>query len=394
MNLTGRPIFRPRKRYFVLAATLCAAALICQPSHAQNAQKRTGSMVPNKPALGAAGERLNANTIAIISGNLNATYVTIAYDLSAVLDDGDEFRVLPVIGKGGGQNIKDVRFLKGVDLGITQSNLLGYFKRSNEIGPIDDKIVYIAKLFNEEMHLVVRADSGIASIEQLAGKKVNFSDLGSGTQLSTRDIFERLGIKAEELNMGQSDALEKLKSGEIAATVLIAGKPAGAMTKIKAAEGFRILPIAYPKVLHDDYLPAMLTNEDYPGLIAPGQKVETVAVGAVLIAFNWPKGSDRYRRIQKFVDTFFPRLTEFQKPPRHPKWREANVAAVLPGWKRFEGAEEWLRAHAIVSDADRGRFDNFLAVRQQQAQPASLDGDERDQLFQEFMKWQKARERR
>jgi TRAP-type uncharacterized transport system substrate-binding protein len=299
-----------------------------------------------------------------------------------------------VIGKGGGQNIKDVRYLKGVDLGITQSNLLGYFKRSNEIGPIEDKIVYIAKLFNEEMHLVVRADSGIASIEQLAGKKVNFSDLGSGTQLSTRDIFERLGIKAEELNMGQSDALEKLKSGEIAATVLIAGKPAGAMTKIKAAEGFRILPIAYPKVLHDDYLPAMLTNEDYPGLIAPGQKVETVAVGAVLIAFNWPKGSDRYRRIQKFVDTFFPRLTEFQKPPRHPKWREANVAAVLPGWKRFEGAEEWLRAHAIVSDADRGRFDNFLAVRQQQAQPASLDGDERDQLFQEFMKWQKARERR
>src|SRR5437762_7827511 len=155
--------------------------------------------------------------------------MSIAYDMSAVLDDGDDFRVLPVIGKGGGQNIKDVRFLKGVDLGITQSNLLPYFKKTNEIGAIDDKIVYIAKLFNEEMHLVVRADSGITSIEQLAGKKVNFSDVGSGTQLSTRDIFERLSIKAEELNMGQSDALEKLKTGEIAATVLIAGKPAGAM---------------------------------------------------------------------------------------------------------------------------------------------------------------------
>ena len=114
-----------------------------------------------------------------MSGNLNATYMTIAYDMSAVLDDGDEFRVLPVIGKGGGQNIKDVRFLKGVDLGITQSNLLGYYKRTNEIGPIDDKIVYIAKLFNEEMHLIVRADSGITSLADLAGKKVNFSDIGS-----------------------------------------------------------------------------------------------------------------------------------------------------------------------------------------------------------------------
>jgi hypothetical protein len=67
----------------VLAAALCAAVPISQPSHAEN---RSGAMVPNKPALGPAGERLNANTIAIISGNLNATYVTIAYDLSAVLD--------------------------------------------------------------------------------------------------------------------------------------------------------------------------------------------------------------------------------------------------------------------------------------------------------------------
>src|SRR5882757_141048 len=388
----GRPRSRPRVAICCFLGVVLGA-LCAIPGQPALAQHRSGAPMPNKPQLGSVGERVNSNTIAVISGNLNATYVTIAYDLSAVLDDGDEFRVLPVIGKGGGQNIKDVRFLKGVDLGITQSNLLGYFKRSNEIGPIDDKIVYIAKLFNEEMHLVVRADSGITSIEQLAGRRVNFSDVGSGTQLSTRDVFERLGIKAEELNMGQNDALEKLKSGEIAATILIAGKPAGAMTKIKAADGFRILPIAYPKALHDDYLPTMLTNEDYPGLIAPGQKVETVAVGAVLIAFNWPKGSDRYRRIQKFVDTFFPRLTEFQKPPRHPKWREANVAAVLPGWKRFEGAEEWLRTHAIVSDADRGRFDNFLAIRQQQAQPASLTSDERDQLFQEFMKWSKARER-
>src|SRR3954447_24949555 len=154
---------------------LCAAAF----SEAQ--AQRSAAPVPNKPQLGALGERINANTISIISGNPNATYMSIAYDMSAVLDDGDDFRVLPVIGKGGGQNIKDVRFLKGVDLGITQSNLLGYYKRNNEIGPIEDRIVYIAKLFNEEMHLIVRADSGITSIEQLAGKKVNFSDVGSGT---------------------------------------------------------------------------------------------------------------------------------------------------------------------------------------------------------------------
>ena len=347
--------------------------------------------MPNKPQLGSVGERINSNTIAIVSGNPNATYMTIAYDMSAVLDDGDEFRILPMIGKGGGQNIKDVRFLKGVDLGITQSNLLGYYKRTNEVGTIDDKIVYIAKLFNEEMHLIVRDGGGINSIADLAGKKVNFSDVGSGTQLSTRDIFERLAIKPQEVNMGQADAFEALKKGEIAATILIAGKPAGSMAKLKAQDGFRILPVGYDKPLQGEYLPATLSPEDYPGLIAPGQKVETVAVGAVLIAFNWPKGTDRYRRIQKFVDHFFPKLAEFQKAPRHPKWREANLAAVLPGWKRFEGAEEWLRKRDNVAQGERVQFDQFVAGRREK--PAALPSEERDRLFQEFLQW-KARERR
>ncbi len=219
---------------------------------------------------------------------------------------------------------------------------------------------------------------------------MNFSDIGSGTQLSTRDIFERLGVAPQEVNMGQADAFEKLKSGEIAATILIAGKPTASTAKLKASDGFRILPVAYAKPLQKDYLPATLSSQDYPGLIAPGEKIETVAVGAVLIAFNWPKGTDRYRRIQRFVDNFFPKLAEFQKAPRHPKWKEANLAAVLPGWTRFAGAEEWLRKNTSPQ-AEREQFDHFLAGRREKS--AALPSEERDRLFQEFLQW-KARERR
>ena len=132
--------------------------------------------------LGSLGERINANTISIVSGNINAAWLTIAYDLSAVLDDGDDFRVLPVIGRGGEQNVRDVRYLKGVDLGITVAPVLTTFRRTGELGNIDNTIVYITKLFNQEMHVLVRADSGITSLEQLRGKTVNFSDVGSATQ--------------------------------------------------------------------------------------------------------------------------------------------------------------------------------------------------------------------
>jgi len=171
----------------VLAAAVFAAAFSISTAFAQ--QVRGGNQpLPDKPNLGSIGERINSNTISIVSGNINATYLSIAYDMSAVLDDGDEFRVLPVIGKGGGQNIRDVHFLKGIDLRITRASLLNTFRRTGEISNIDDKIVYIAKLFNEEVHVVVRADAGITSLEQLAGKKVNFSDIGSGTQLSSRNF--------------------------------------------------------------------------------------------------------------------------------------------------------------------------------------------------------------
>ena len=43
-------------------------------------------------------------------------------------------RVLPMVGKGPEQNIKDVMFLRGVDMGITQANLLKHFAKTGELG--------------------------------------------------------------------------------------------------------------------------------------------------------------------------------------------------------------------------------------------------------------------
>lgn len=378
-----------RYRWFgILAAALAAAVLAIAPASGQSRSHRS------EASLASLSEQINANTIAIISGNLNATYLSIASDLSAVLDDGDAFRVLPMVGKGGGQNIRDVRFPKGVDLGITQSNLLGYYQRTNEIGRVDDKVSYLAKLFNEEMHVVVRADSGITSLVELDGKRVNFSDVGSGTQFTTRDFFQRLGIEPVEVNTGQADAFEKLKTGEIAASILIAGKPTGSMSKIRAEDGFRFLPVTFSKPLQTDYLPATLTSQDYPNMIPPGAEIETVAVGAVLFAYNWPKNTDRYRRIESFIEHFFPRIAEFQKPPRHPKWRETNLAAVVPGWTRFPAAEDWLQRNTppqLTRDTSREQFERFLASRKAASGDAPTD---RERLFEEFLRWNGTRERR
>jgi uncharacterized protein len=378
----------------VLIIAAVAAAIFILPGHARG-HRGGNEPIPDKADLGSLGARINAHTIAVISGNVNAAWLTMAYDLSAVLDDGNKFRVLPVIGKGGAQNIRDVRYLKGIDLGFTVTTVLNKFRRSGEIGNIVDKIDYVTRLSDHDMHVVVRAGSGVTSIGQLNGKKVNFSDMGSSTEVSARRVFKALGITPVEVNMGQADAYEKMKSGEVAATIQFSATPAPAIAKLHSSDGFRLLPIPYDKPLQEDYLPATLTDADYPGLIPKGQSVKTIAYGAVLIAYNWPKDSDRYRRIAEFVDRFFSHFSEFQKPPRHPAWRQVNLAADLPGWHRFPEAQAWLDSHRRPPpkvSSEQTAFDQFLSQRGGVA-GSQLSVEQRGLLFREFLNWDEERQR-
>jgi TRAP transporter TAXI family solute receptor len=373
-----------------LGIGVIGAALAVFPWAGAGAQQRPtpGFQQTTQPAAAqylARRDKLNQNTVTVVSGNPNGTYLYLAYDLSAVLDDGDELRVLPIVGKGGYQNMMDVLHLKGVDLGITQSNILSYLKKTGEFGTnIDQRIAFITKLYNEEMHVL--AGPGITRLQDLSGKKVNFSDVGSGTQFSTRRIFELLGIRAVEVNMGQADGYQKVKSGELAATVLIAGKPTGSFAKFKLEPGMSLLPVPYTEVLEQDYFPARLTSEDYPALIPKGSSVDTIAIASVLAAYNWPRDTDRYRRVAAFVDAFFTKFPEFQKGARHGKWKETNLNSTLRGWKRFPAAEEWLSKHGKSPVA---AVDPELA-RAQAARVAPNDPAAQQRLYQQFMEWAKA----
>ena len=335
-------------------------------------------------------ERANQNTVTIVSGTPAGTYLTVAYDMASVLDSGDDLRVLAIAGKGSLQNVRDILHLRGVDMGIVQSDTLTLLKQTRELGAnIEQRLVYVTKLYNEEMHIV--AGPGINSLKDLDGKKVNFSDAGSGTELSTKIVFEILGINAEKVNMGQADALVKVKSGEIAATIFIAGKPASALARLPKDPDLKILPMPYTEALENaSYLPANLTSADYPSLIPEGQSVDTIAVGAVLAVYNWPRNTDRYRRVDNFINALFDKFAEFQKPPRHPKWKEVNLAANLKGWNRFPAAQDWLEKIAAQQAATR--VDTNLA-RQQAARAAPNNAAEQERLFQQFLEWSKARQK-
>jgi len=120
------------------------------------------------------------------------------------------------------------------------------------------------------------------------------------------------------------------------------------LSGLTAASGLHFVPIPFAQPPGADYLATSLTHDDYPDLIPAGQRVVTVGVGVVLITYDWPKTSDRYPPVAKFVEEFFTNIDEFKKPPRHPKWREVDLAATLSGWKRFGAAQNLLDRQRVA----------------------------------------------
>lgn len=387
----------------LLAAIACLVALQGAPLPAVAQQGTVLAQAKNSPPATPARrtshsaiiDRVNQNTVTVVSGNPNGTLLYLAYDLSAVLDDDDNLRVLPMVGKGAFQNVRDVLYLRGVDIAFTQSNILAHIKRTGEYGPgVENRIAYITRLYTSEMHIL--AGKGIEKVEDLTGKKVNFSDVGSGSQFAIRQIFGLLGVKPEEVNMGQGDAYLRVQSGELAATIITAGKPVSAFQKFKLEPGMKLLPVPYTEALENDFLPAKITGKDYPNLLKGDQAIDTVAFDMVMIAYNWPRDTDRYRRIAKFTESLFNKFSELQKPPRYEKWKETNLAAQLKGWKRFPAAQEWLDRQSRTASASTEvvqKVDTSLA-RSQAARVAPNDPVEQERLFQQFLEWSKSQAKR
>ena len=342
----------------------------------------------------------NRSAVSIISGGINGTYIRYATDLANVLDDlkGNEMRVLPIVGRGGGQNVLDILFLRGIDMGLTQQDHLAFFKALDPrlYGDIDKRVRFVTKLYNSEYHLIARKE--VTRFEDLRGKKVNFWRPWSATDIGSKTIFRLLDIDVENVYMDTAAGLEKVKSGEIAATVLLAGAPIGGYAKIPADDGLHIVPLGpdtltpeqYDKLL-EVYLPTRLTHAQYPNMIPEGQEVPSVASGVVLAVYNWKEDSERYKKVARFVDKFFSSFDKLLVPPRHPKWKEVNLAAKIPGWTRFKAAEEWLAQAAANPTPERRRAFNAFLQQSTAETGKTYSKEEKETLFQEFMEWSRTR---
>ncbi|MGJ4929801.1 ABC transporter substrate-binding protein [Bradyrhizobium sp. HKCCYLS2038] len=292
--------------------------------------------------------QLNANTVSLMTGSYGSTYSQMGADVASVLNDGLNLRIMPVLGSGSVQAVADILMLKGVDVGIVRKDTLSYLERKDFASNIRNQLVYVTKMFNEEMHVL--APRSIRTMRDLDGKTVAVDLPDGSTFVTAINVFERLEIKPHLLYIEPRIALEMLRKGEIDAIITVDGKPVPWLSQITDAD-LHLVPVGYEKPLRDDYLPSRLTADDYPNLIAKSEPVDTIAAEAVLASYNWQPGSDRYRRLSLLVDSLFSRMAQLQRPPFHPKWREMAPRAPVAGWTRFRTAQEWLDRATRTSEA-------------------------------------------
>jgi len=285
-------------------------------------------------------DALNAGTVTVITAPIGGPMSVMGSDMAAVLDDGDKLRVLPILGKGSAQNLIDILRLKNIDMGFVTADALEFVKTDSNIPDVAKRVRYIAPLFHNDIHIVARQE--IRTLKDLNGKRV-FAERSIGLP-AARIIFGRMGIDADiDSQTDPTGGLQKLLSGERDAWVASVSKNSPIIKDIKNEGGkFHLLTIPYDRSLQDIYLPTTFSSEEYPNLVAPSDRVETLAVSTVLMVYNWPVQSDRYRRVANFVNALFDHIEQLQRPPRNPKWRDTVISASVLGLERFKAAQDWL----------------------------------------------------
>src|SRR5215813_14673501 len=226
-------------------------------SQAQDQPKRAVQVVSAEPQL---RREINGNTIGVLGGIMNGTFMRFVDDMAKVIDDGDNLRILPIVGKGGAQNLRDLLYLKGVDLAIISAQSLNEFKSQPGFGNLAERICYVTLLHPEELHII---SDKVRSIHDLSGKVVGFD--GTGSKLAAESLFVPFGIKPSQMvALNLIDAADKMKKGEVDAVVRIGGKPISGADKMQAMNpNLKLLEIRYSDALVANFLPTSFRSEEH-----------------------------------------------------------------------------------------------------------------------------------
>src|SRR5437667_4067644 len=278
-----------------------------------------------------------AADMGVMTGSEKGTYYQFGLNLQALgKSNGINLSVYP--SKGSVENIYAVYQRPGVQVGIVQSDVLAFVAKvqtDQTLQRIAKKIKMVFPLYNEEIHVL--AQKGVASFDDLANKRVAIGREGSGTYLTARLLFKVSEVAPRQMvPIDTDEALAELKARRIDAMFYVAGYPVRLLTEGVTAA--------------DDLALVRITNKDiaefYPRAVIPAstyawqpQPVETVAVKAVLVSFDYRRADCEHAgRLAQMLSTNM----EWLAKNGHPKWKAVNLGFPLKGWEQYDCVRKYL----------------------------------------------------
>jgi uncharacterized protein len=251
--------------------------------------------------------------------------------LAAYAGSMPNVRVLPISGRGAAENVRDLLYLRGVDLAVLNSDVLAFLDQTGQYPDARRRLRYVASLFDEKVFLLVRND--IKTMEDLRGRRlVVVSDAGAG-KVTARTLFglSRIDVAVDAIAPGE--ILDDAGLGKFDGALLLSDDLARIRLGARMREQYHLLPIPMTPDLQKAYRSGVIDAQEAAGF-SNTANVETVTVGVLLAVFNWTPAQGRYADVVNFVTALFSNLKGLRQASNS-IWRQTDISAQSPGWTRF-----------------------------------------------------------
>ncbi len=363
-----------------IALALALAASVCQ------AQTRTVAKPLSAPP----------SVVELETGGIDGVSGQMTEDLARLYDDGSTRRVLPIIGKAAGQNLRDLLSLRGIDMAVLPTDVIlrAQAQKDKAQPDITTSFTYAAPLWKEEFHLLARSD--IQAVTDLANRAIDVGPSDSASSVTAERLFGLMKLPFKPVNDSADLAIDKLQHGDVDAVVIVAAKPSRLLQSL-TMQGWHLLSIPPEQAVTDAYGTAALDFGDYPALISKSDPVQTIAVQTVLAVANLAPASDRAKNVAAFVTAFLDGGHTLLEPGHAATWREVDVTASVPGLTRYSVAQAWIDRSKAASQPSpqnvRALFSRFIDSRQQLLGGPVLSDQDKQALFEQFQHWQSTENR-
>src|SRR5262245_23141317 len=257
-------------------------------------------------------------------------------ELAGPLSEVGKMRVLPIAGRGAAANVRDLLYLRGIDLAILNSDVLAFLDETRQYPDARRHIRYVTHLLDQQIYLLVRKEFG--AIEDLRGRKLVVLSSGGGSHTTAITLFGLQKIEITLEALGGDAVLDDAALDKVDGALLLSGELDRLRLTARMGQKFRLLPIPMTEVLRKAYLPATI-EADAIATVTGAAKLQTIGVSTLLAVFDWAPSHSRYSNVTNFITTFFAAIPQLRKESSASIWRQLDINAHPPGWTRYAAAD-------------------------------------------------------